>query len=204
MNHWSSISISRPYAENQYYKAVHASLISLLWTLKLVISMLCNVTSKLTVYLSYHDVIKWKHFPRYWWFVRGIHRPVTRSFGGFFDLRLNNRLSKKSWGWWFETPSFSLWHHCNDKRDGMIYGICRDPNASVRNGFVSISYVYSGEKWIRCNTNTAVSFCTIWIVAGNLFHWRRYFKPSSATVDIYLTDAVILLTLLMDICLQVN
>ena len=29
--------------------------------------------------------------------------PVTRSFDVFFDLRLNKRLSKQSWGWWFET-----------------------------------------------------------------------------------------------------
>ena len=36
-------------------------------------------------------------------------RPLTRSFGVFFDLRLNIRLSKQSWGWWFETP---LWRHC--------------------------------------------------------------------------------------------
>ena len=40
-------------------------------------------------------------------------RPVTRSFDVFFDLRLNKRLSKKSWGWWFETLSRSLWRHCN-------------------------------------------------------------------------------------------
>ena len=40
-------------------------------------------------------------------------RPVTRSFDVFFDLRLNKRLSKKSWGWWFETPSSLLWRHCN-------------------------------------------------------------------------------------------
>ena len=26
-------------------------------------------------------------------------RPVTRSFDVFFDLRLNKRLSKQSWGW---------------------------------------------------------------------------------------------------------
>ena len=43
-------------------------------------------------------------------------RPVTRSFGVFFDLRLNKRLSKQSWGWWFETPSGSLWRHCNGSR----------------------------------------------------------------------------------------
>ena len=40
-------------------------------------------------------------------------RPVTRSFDGFFDLRLNTRLSKQSWGWWFETLSSPLWRHCN-------------------------------------------------------------------------------------------
>ena len=31
----------------------------------------------------------------------------------FFDLRLNKRLSKQSWGWWFETLSCPLWHQCN-------------------------------------------------------------------------------------------
>ena len=40
-------------------------------------------------------------------------RPVTRYFEVFFDLRLNKTLSKQSWGWWFETPSRSLWRHCN-------------------------------------------------------------------------------------------
>ena len=30
-------------------------------------------------------------------------RPVTRNFDVFFDLRLNKRLSKQLWGWWFET-----------------------------------------------------------------------------------------------------
>ena len=40
-------------------------------------------------------------------------RPVTRSFGVFFDLRLIKRLSKQSWGWWFETLSSPLWRHCN-------------------------------------------------------------------------------------------
>ena len=73
-------------------------------------------------YQQHEDVIKWKHFPRYWPFVRGIHwslwipaqRPVTRSFNVLFDLRLNKRLSKQSWGCWFETPSRPLWRHRND------------------------------------------------------------------------------------------
>ena len=40
-------------------------------------------------------------------------RPVTRSFDVLFDLRLNKRLSKQPWGWWFETPSWSLWRQRN-------------------------------------------------------------------------------------------
>ena len=42
-------------------------------------------------------------------------RPVTRSFDVFFDLRLNKWLSKQPWGWWIETPSWSLWRQCNGK-----------------------------------------------------------------------------------------
>ena len=48
-------------------------------------------------------------------------RPVTRSFDVFFDLRLNKRLSKQSWVWWFETPSRPLWRHCNDKYMLIVY-----------------------------------------------------------------------------------
>ena len=40
-------------------------------------------------------------------------RLVTRSIDVFFDLRQNKRLSKQSWGWWFETPSRPLWRHCS-------------------------------------------------------------------------------------------
>ena len=66
------------------------------------------------VIIRHDDVIKWKHFPRYWPFVRGIHRPpVTRSFDVDFDLRVNKWLSKQSWGWWFETRSRPLWRHYN-------------------------------------------------------------------------------------------
>ena len=99
----------------------------------------CRIANKSTlVYVIYwlrpqaachhDDVIKWKHFPRYWPFVRGNHpvtgefpaqRPVTRSFGVFFDLRLNKRLGKQSRRWWFEMPSHSLWRHCHDKNSGM-------------------------------------------------------------------------------------
>ena len=40
-------------------------------------------------------------------------RPVTRGFDVFFDLCLNKRLSKQSWGWWFETLPCSIWRQSN-------------------------------------------------------------------------------------------
>ena len=41
-------------------------------------------------------------------------RQMTLGFDVFFDLRLNEQLSTQSWGWLFQTPSCSLWRHCND------------------------------------------------------------------------------------------
>ena len=69
---------------------------------------------------EHDDVIKWKHFPRYWPFVWvpgefPAQSPVARSFDVFFDLYPNKRLSKQWWGWWFETPSRPLWHHHDEE-----------------------------------------------------------------------------------------
>ena len=72
---------------------------------------------------DWHDgVIKWKDFPRYWPCMRRIHRsPVNSPHKGqwrgalmfSYICALNKQLRKQSWGWWFETPSRSLWGHCN-------------------------------------------------------------------------------------------
>ena len=72
--------------------------------------------------LQHDDIMKWKHFPRYWPFVGGIHRtrwsPRTKASDAklwcFLDLRPNIQLSKQSWGWWFKTPSRLLRHHRNE------------------------------------------------------------------------------------------
>ena len=77
------------------------------------ITILLPLVAPWVVQTTIHDdVIKWEHFPRYWPFVRGIHRS-PKCFDVFFDLRLNKPLSKHSWGWWFETSSRSFWRHCN-------------------------------------------------------------------------------------------
>ena len=78
------------------------------------------------------DIMKGKHFPRYLPFVRGIYgSPVNSLHKGqwrgalMFSLicAFNKLLSKQSWGWWFETPSRSLWRHCNvnPPSDGHVY-----------------------------------------------------------------------------------
>ena len=48
-------------------------------------------------------------------------RPVTRSLGVFFDLRLSKRLNRR-----FETLSRSLWRHCDDYR--AMQHLCEGPN----------------------------------------------------------------------------
>ena len=68
-------------------------------------------------------MIAWWHFPRYWSFVRGIHRsPMNSPHKGHWRGALMFSLIsvwiygwvKQSWGWWFETPLRSLWRHCNE------------------------------------------------------------------------------------------
>ena len=43
----------------------------------------CQCVSQRHIHVAHDDVIKWKHFPRYWPFVRGIHRsPVNSAHKG--------------------------------------------------------------------------------------------------------------------------
>ena len=64
---------------------------------------------------------KWKHFPRYRPFARGIHcssvdsltKAIDAELWCFFNLRPNRCLSKQSRRRWNETPSRSLWRHGN-------------------------------------------------------------------------------------------
>ena len=91
---------------------------------------------------QHEDALAWKHFRHNWPFVCMMtssngnifrvtgplcgeftgpgefptQRSVTRSINVYFDLRPNKRLSKQSWGWWFETLSWCLWRHHNGEK----------------------------------------------------------------------------------------
>ena len=95
-----------------------------------------------TLTLWYDDVIKWKHFPRHWPFVWGIHRsPVNSPHKGqlrgalMFSLIFDwiKHLSKQSWRWWFETLSGPLWRHCNGSRRWSLHftAVCKDCTVSL-------------------------------------------------------------------------
>ena len=71
-------------------------------------------------------------------------RPVMRSFNFFFDLCLNKRLSKQSRRRWFETPSRSLWRHCNG-----VEGTCSSILKFQGHSFICCGYFVtscSGEQ----------------------------------------------------------
>ena len=101
---------------------------------------------------------KWKPFPRYWPYLCGeftgqfpAQRPVTRSFDVFLDLHPNKRLNKQSWSWWFETPSRSLWRHCNDAR-------------------FLLTVISILESWIYCLLNNGNYILDMQISTNCIFH----------------------------------
>ena len=76
-------------------------------------------------------------------------RPVTRIFNVYFDLRPNKRLSKQSWGWWFETQSHPLWRHRNDIETLSTVLAPRAVHPSVTGGFVSQRASYDDLSYLR-------------------------------------------------------
>ena len=95
-------------------------------------------------------------------------KAVTRSFGVLFDLRLYIRLNKQPWGWWFETPSWSLWRHRNgnvvmvygmhtdflEYRLTLLFPYSRPPSTHVYRPALVISVHQTTPAWI--NDNSAV------------------------------------------------
>ena len=71
--------------------------------------------------------------------------PVTRSLDVSFDLHLNKHLSNQPWGWWFETPSRSLWRHSDENIDMYQCTLSR----------ISVSAIYEAEP-------IGVNKCAYW------------------------------------------
>ena len=81
----------------------------------------------------------------------------------FFDLSVNKRLSKQSWGWWVETP----WHSCHVLNQTSIF---------VDAPFVKIIYIYRIRAWMRNCIWSFVEKCIYSLLPGRNSGWFHYFK----------------------------
>ena len=58
--------------------------------------------------------------------------PHKGQWRGALICALNKQLSKQRWSWWFETPTHSLWRHCNTYYNCHMYvEILQRSNASL-------------------------------------------------------------------------
>ena len=129
-------------------------------------------------------------------------REFTGPFDVFFDLRLNKRLSKHSWGWWFETLSRPLWRHCNDldvggnrcrQYFGCWYPIAKSPSHQPR-FYINPWYSRAVSHWCHLLFGThfkIISESKYWAVSmanrSFLYIWERgnhYFRQNRVTSEI--------------------
>ena len=106
----------------------------------------------ITISYNHDDVMKWKIFR--------VTGPLGREFFGHRWIPLTKasdaelwcflwsaRLSKQSWGWWFETPSCSLWRHSDGfctVSTGMLLVTCQTSGPWYDNSFfVKLSEMHS-------------------------------------------------------------
>ena len=101
-------------------------------------------------------------------------RPVMRSFDVFFDLHPNKRLSKQPWGWWFETPSWSLWRQCN---------------VILFNLVLRISHMCMLPLILHTSYTMYFHFPQVYVTLSYYMHHSQLFPFS---VDVYSTDYVYL------------
>ena len=108
-------------------------------------------------------------------------RPVTRSFDVFFDLRPNKRLSKHCWGWWFETPSWSLWRQCNVlSRYPCLLMTCQHKGQSTSSHVIDLLFLeYCGLSTRRFWFTQEIPYYSDVIMSAMASHHRR---PDCPTV----------------------
>ena len=128
-------------------------------------------------------------------------RPVTRSYV-FFELHLNKRLNKPSRRCWFETPSLSLWRHCNG-------GTCFDTGSVRRLAFLCEPMMTSCQSDLYVNkpqwnidrnssilsTNKCFWKCRVWYICIYIYMNIGHFamRPHNQTKELYLKIVTVIL-----------
>ena len=147
------------------------------------VARLCHIREKQKLVPREVHGIKWKHFPRYWPFVRGIHRPPVNSpHKGQWRRALMfslicawiNGWVKQWWGWWFETPSRSLWRHCIGERwvaVVMMVVVCPSVRACTLTAvtFARLTWIllyFERNIYLALNTYIALHAALVWFSGG--------------------------------------
>ena len=118
-------------------------------------------------------------------------RQVTRTFDVYFDLRPNKRLSKQSWGWWFETPSHPLWRHCNVLSLHSVVAASSNvnhTNMAVIVSFIIESTAYEGFAYIALHLNWG--YVNRWKIVQNGWH-----KENNFCNDHYVSCTIVLVVI---------
>ena len=86
-------------------------------------------------------------------------RPVTRSFDIVFHMRLNERLSKQSWDWCFETPSRSICTTAS-RQINALKRLTKFLNERSRilvyKSFISSNFNYCPVTWMFCGRRNVI------------------------------------------------
>ena len=93
-------------------------------------------------------------------------RPVTRIFDVLFDLRPNKQLSKQWWGWWFQTPSCSLWRHRN--------AMCAVNHSEYHNALESTPNRCRSNKYASDQYQIDNKFVGVFVTLGIALRWTPF------------------------------
>ena len=145
--------------------------------------------------------------------------PVARTFGVFFDMCLNKRLSKQSRRRWFDTPTRSLWRHCDEKfewrehvisltdnnlvsRDALMgQGMMTSLNGNIFRVTGPLCGEFTFHRWIpHTKASDAELWCFLWFApwingwvnnreAGDLIRHRAHYDVIVIGQKLLLTSA---------------
>ena len=105
-------------------------------------------------------------------------RPTTWSFDDFFNLHLNEWLSKQSWRRWFETSSCSLWCHYN------IYIVITCLNLHEILIWNSLPWWVSFHPWTSILDHSVVSF-VLFCFWGTYWQELKFVLPVTGEGEVH-------------------
>ena len=148
------------------------------------------------------DVIKWKHFPRYW--------PFVRESTGHRSIPLTKASEAELWGFpwsrrrWFETASLPLWRHSNGvlpinlHADGLGSLGARTSAGTLMIEFGYPTFILKAQSLNTCKKNTVTLEAELSRMSSECEFLEKFskFELHSETTDHILTAFQIFVTII--------